>query len=394
MEGVSRHNGKAMRFEEGVGQFNEYFFFREFTFSNNTFRPDPKEELELADNIIWLDNVLIVFQLKERKSPVRTTAEAEERWFNNKVQRQATRQMRNTLRYLRDQKEIELRNHAGHTSCLRPSEIDTIHKVVCYLADAALPQSLRLQKCHRSRTGGLVHLISYDDYLGIVRTLLTPPEVADYLSFRERVIERWEPEVAALPEQALVGQYLHGNVELRPSIEFTTNLSALDHRIEEWDMSSLIKLFPSRITGGDSTEYYCIVTEIAKLMRNELRQFKIRFRLAMEMARSGTFALPYRMACPRTECGFVFVPLVDEFIPDRQQGLINLTLACKYDLRLPKCIGVSFAPEDGGWYSVEWCYTESPWTPDIQLEKMLGQSNPFRDVRTKEIDRYDYSGDV
>lgn len=56
-----------MSFEDDLAAINEDYFFREFTFSKTTFRPDPNQEVELADSIIWIDEFLIVFQVKERK---------------------------------------------------------------------------------------------------------------------------------------------------------------------------------------------------------------------------------------------------------------------------------------------------------------------------------------
>lgn len=381
-----------MSFEKDISELNEYYFFREFTFSKNTFRPTPKKEAELADNIVWLDDLLIAYQLKEREAPEDTSPETEERWFERKVLTQATRQIRDTLSFLNEHEQIQLENHRGHTFQISVSSVTTIHKVVCYLAHEDLPKTSRDQKFHRSRTAGLIHMIPVNDYLGLLRTLLTPPEVAEYLAFREELIEKWEREIAQLPEQALVGQYLNGDIDAEPSIEFVEYLAALDHRVEEWDMSGVIKQFPDRVTtDNEPTDYYSIVSEIAKLKRNELREFKARFQLSMEKARANTFVKPYRMASPRTNCGFVFIPLTDKVVEHRQQGLQNLTYACKYDLKLPKCLGVSFAPEDGGWYSVEWCYMEFPWEQDEELEERLRQNSPFREVRTTELGRYTFT---
>ena len=48
------------------------------------------------------------------------------------------------------------------------------------------------------------------------------------------------------------------------------------------------------------------------LKRNELREFKIRFKLSVEKARANQFVRPYRIAFPRTSCGFVFIS--DHFV--------------------------------------------------------------------------------
>ena len=379
-----------MTFESEIARLNEHFFFKEFTYSKNTFRPHTSTEIELADSIIWLGELAIIFQLKERNISGSTTTEKEKKWFEKKVVTLATKQIRNSMAYLETHQSIRLKNHKGHDFELQPDDISILHKVVCYHNPHTLPEDYRNKKFHRSSTVGLIHYIPAYDYMGIVRTVLTPFELSEYLEFREELIEVWDTVVNSVPEPALMGQFLTGDIHQKPSRDYIQVLESLEHRAEEWDLSNLIKLFPDRVTtGGSSTDYYVIVSELAKLKRNELREFKKRFQLSMEKCRSGTFTSPYRMSSPRTQCAFVFIPLEKEMISYRQQGLINLTLACKYDLKMPKCVGISFSPDKDAWYSVEWCYLEVPWEYSEELNELLQKSNPFREVNTIVLNRYD-----
>lgn len=136
----------------------------------------------------------------------------------------------------------------------------------------------------------------------IVRTVLTLSELSEFLDFRHELIEKWSHVVSALPESALMGQYLAGAPDQRPDLEFIQALEALEHCVDEWDLSGIIKYFPERVTtNGTSTEYYAIVAELAKLNRNELQQFKTRFQLSMQKCASDNWVRPYRMATPRTD---------------------------------------------------------------------------------------------
>ncbi|WLT40650.1 hypothetical protein NON20_25805 (plasmid) [Synechocystis sp. B12] len=322
-----------MSFEEDIARLNEFYFFREFTFSENTFRKSPTEEVELADNIVWLDEPLIVYQLKERQPQSDTTSEKEQRWFKRKIVDSAKRQIRDTLNYLQNHSNIQIKNHRGHTFNITIESLDSIHKLVLYKAHELLPESCRKLKHHKSQTAGFIHFISSDDYLGIVKTLLTPAEVADYLAFREALVSRWQEDTLHLPEQALVGQYVSGSPEHRPDLHFIKYLNILEHQLQEWDMSGIISVFSDCITTGNHlTDYYYIVREIAKLNRNELREFKRRFELSMDKAKINEFTLPYRISLPRTTCGFVFIPfpLTHDFLESHQQCLQNLTYAHKY----------------------------------------------------------------
>src|SRR4030067_2780430 len=96
--------------ERYISELNSNVFFREFSFARNKFSPEPKRQLEFADHVVWLDNLLLTFQLKERNISENTNSKKEEKWFNDNVVREATKQVRNTLGYLRDYKEIHLTN--------------------------------------------------------------------------------------------------------------------------------------------------------------------------------------------------------------------------------------------------------------------------------------------
>jgi hypothetical protein len=381
-----------MSFADTLASLNEWHFFQEFVYSQNTFQPAPPQtEVELADSVLWLGDMLLAFQLKEREATEETTEAAERKWFEKKVLDQATRQIRDTLRYLEENKSISLKNHRGHERLLEPSKIARIHKLVVYLPSRQLPPDCLSQKYHESKTAGAIHIIPAHDYLGIVRTLLTPAEVADYLDFREELIGTWGRMINEIPEPALVGQFLDGDSSAKPSLNFLDRLKALEHRADEWDMSGIISKFPDRVTtNNDPTDYYPIVSELASLKRNELREFKIRFQLAVEKSRANEFTRPYRIAIPRTDCGFVFIPLTDDLFPHRRTALLNMTLAHKYDQHLSKCIGVTIGNHEQGWFHAEWCLANSPWQPDEEMDKLLAENSPFRSVKAGELPRYAY----
>lgn len=378
-----------MSFADQLAALNEWHFFREFTYSQTTFQPAPGQEVELADSLIWLGNALFAFQLKERMAEPGATADTEKRWFERKVLKQATKQMRDTVKYLQANNAIAVRNHRGHNFSLSFDSIRELHMLVVYLPDPALPADYLKVKFHRSRTAGLIHILPAHDYLGIVRTLLTPAEVTDYLNFRAELIDRWGDEVNEVPESALVGHYLGGDVEQPPAPAFAEQLARLHGTGEDWDMSGVIAMFPDRITtGAEPTDYYQVVRELALLRRGELREFKKRFTLSLEKARADELVLPYRMAIPRTGCGFVFVPVTKEFVTHRRVGLTNLTLAQKHDMKLAKCLGVSIADDENGWFTAEWCFVEFPWEENLEMDELLRTNSLFREVRITDLPRY------
>jgi hypothetical protein len=378
-----------MTFEDSIGQLNAAFFFREFSFSSNTFKPDPSAQVELADQVVWLDELLIAAQIKERNAPLRTTADKEKRWFTDEVVKKATRQMKDTLSYLNKYTNIQLANRRGHVFNLATAKVSTLHKLVIYNAHTMLPEECALQKFHRSRTAGILHLVSVADYLGILNTLVTPVEIGEYLCFRERLIERWESNVARVSEKALVGQYLMNRPEERPHSRFVAYVDALEQRQRDWDIAPLINLFLDRkTTNNPMAADYRVIKELAKLYRTDMAEFRKRWQFSMGKALADEFCQPHRFTAS-TGCGFVFVPLRREDLPNRRNALLNFTLLNKYDQRLDKCVGLSFIAEGkGSWCDVQWHLREFPWKQDAEVQLLLDKNYPLRPTKERRVERY------
>src|SRR5258707_8585735 len=166
-----------MSFEDDLGKLNESFFFREFTYSTNKFKPDRKNELELADAVVWLDDFLIVVQVKERFASFGATSTDEENWFKNEVLGKATAQVANTLRYFNTYDSIELTNRQGHKFNLARAKDKVIHKLAIYNSNKELPTSWASQKFRKHSIAGVIHIFRASDYLGMLQALVTPSEV-------------------------------------------------------------------------------------------------------------------------------------------------------------------------------------------------------------------------
>jgi hypothetical protein len=119
---------EAPTFADELAALNEWHFFREFVYSRATFRPLPGHEVELADNLVCLGDILIAYQLKERERVSGSDAGMERRWFKNKVLGKATRQIRDTVKYLRDHEAVELENARGHQAKVTFGSIRQLQK--------------------------------------------------------------------------------------------------------------------------------------------------------------------------------------------------------------------------------------------------------------------------
>jgi hypothetical protein len=397
MQGKSRAKtdaqGQPTDFESAVGQLNQDFFFRDFTYSTSTFTPEGGSEVELADNVVWLDDLFIVLQVKERHAPATTTAEKESKWFEAAVLKKATSQIRDTLKYLAEYATIELLNNRGQVFNVASADLSRIQKLVVHHPHKLLPDECRFQKYHQSRTAGIIHLIGSGDYFAILRTLITPVEIAEYLAFREALVIKNGAKTCEVSEKALVGQYIRGLSDATPSDEFEQYVDEVEQKGKSWDISRIIHLFPERRTTPIESEKvgYKVLKELAKLNRRQMAEFKKRFQLSMEKAKADAFCPPKRFGS-EGGCGFVFVPLQREDIPYWRNALLNFAGLNKYEQKLDRCIGVAFmAVGDGKSYDAQWCFLDFPWKEDPKLQAALDRSYPFGPVKVKRVERYGLS---
>lgn len=379
---------KMTESEKYIAELNSNFFFKEFTYSSTKFKFDKKgQELELADNVIWLDNLLLIYQIKERNKSGKSNIE---NWFKNKVLRKAVKQIKDTISYFEIYKEISIPNEKGHV--LNVSEARKIEpiKLIIYAPNHQFPDILRFQKFHKSKEIGCVHLFHIEDYLWICKYLITPFEIKEYLNFRELLFLKHDKELSNLPEQYVLGHYLETLDTSMLNPKYVENLKKLVHDEDEFDISFIIENFKGKIRiEPNSLDYYAIIKELAKLNRADLREFKKRYLLAIEKSKEQEFTIPYRITSLNSNCGFVFVPLEYERRKYWQNAIINFTEAHKYDQKLDKCVGmIVYQHPTEKYFDVNWCYSESNWEYNEGFEKLLKGNYPFRAVKMEKTYRY------
>ena len=380
-------------FEKLHSQLSENIYYKEFSFSKTDFTPTPGAKKEFADHVTWLDDLLIIYQLKERKPGETYSANSEGKWFENKVIKKAVKQVKDTLSFLEDNNEIELRNHKNHSFKVKRKDLRRILKVVIYAPSKFLPFECLQVKFKNSSSAGFIHLIPWKDYLGVCTTLITPAELAEYLEWRESVLKKWHSRIEMPSEKALVGQFLSIHLEEQPTEDYAYFVENLKDNPSDFDLSSFLEGMGEHIIyfEGFETElgYYDILTEFAKLPRGDLYELKKRILLCIQKVQEDKFMRPTRMVSSSTHCGFVLIPVRSEFFDHRKQGLRNFTQAAKYDSRLQKQAGISISMK-GDFFYIEWALLDYEWRYDDELEGELKRNNPFGKLKYELRPRYNF----
>ena len=127
--------------ERKIIELNNNYFFEEFTFGQNKFIDHSNgQELEFADNVIWIDDFFLIFQIKERNSEVEKNIE---NWFKSKIEKKAVQQIKNTLSYINKYDEILITNEKGVIHDIAKAKINVPLKLIVYNPGISFNQKLR-----------------------------------------------------------------------------------------------------------------------------------------------------------------------------------------------------------------------------------------------------------
>lgn len=365
--------------EAHIADLNSTYFFKEFSFSSTKFK-EKGEELELADNVVWLDDLLLITQIKERS---KSSDGNIENWFASKVLRKAVKQIKDTIKYFDNYKDISIENEKGHKLNIVEARKNTPIKLIAYHCNESLSKKNRFLKFYHSKDVGLIHLFHIEDYNGICNLLITPFEIRDYLIFRELLYLKHKDILNVYPEQYILGHYIETTDVSEINPQFIENLKNLVHDESDFDVSFIIENFKEKIRlNPEKLEYYSIIKEIAKLNRSDLRAFKERFKFVIDKAKNQEFNLPTRMTSLNSNCGFVFTVLEYNQRSKWRTALTNFIEAHKYDQRLDKTIGmiVYHNPNDK-YFDINWGLIEFEWEYNKEFEGVLKDNFPFRPVK-------------
>jgi len=381
--------------EKSVAYVNKNHFLQEFTYSMPLFLAQDRCEHEFADSVMWIDNLLVLIQIKERNLSAVIGDPANERsWYLRNVLKKRVTQLARTHDYLKSGQPLELRNDRGVKVRLDQGQAKDIYNLVVYAPSPLLSPQFINKKSYVSKRVGFVHLMEYAAYVNICTTLVTPFEIADYLIWRQTICLKKQNDCDAVSEKALVGQFLLGNDNADPSRHFEEYTDRLSRDIEEHNIYGILHKFLDRIQFGNTNkEYYFILKELAKLKRDMMRDFLDRYIWSMKECKKESPGLPRRMTIPAYDCSFIFIPLAAEE-SDRWHGFLeSFTHLNKHEFRTRKAIGITIAPapDSDMEHFVNWLYLDSEWKVDDETEKFLQENNPLRSTKMVKNPRYRFN---
>lgn len=292
--------------EKLLSSFSEDFFYKELVYADLKFVPEGGTEIELADLIINLEDVILAIQLKERNEKDRTQDKnVEEKWLKKKCKK-AKEQIKDTILFINNEK-VSFANARGKETKINPNA-EIVPLVV--FENVSISEYEHLLRSHT--TDGLsVNCMSIDDFQLMCQELVSPIEIIEYVKWRKVFYEKngainlliTETKKGfflskAQKQETLVHQYLYE--------QYGDDVLAEDNFYYELFRQYVSVLYEHIEVVSEPDGCYEVVKFLAHLFRDEIRCFVERVEKALVIAKRKRFELVGTLRNSQKEYAMVF----------------------------------------------------------------------------------------
>ena len=277
--------------EKLLSSFSENYFYKELVYADLKFTPTGGTEIELADLIINLEDIILAIQLKERNEKDRTQDKnIEEKWLKKKCKK-AKEQIKDTISYITSEK-VSFINARGKKTIINP-RAEVVPLVV--FENDSISEYEHLLRNH-TNDGLAVNCMSIDDFKLMCKQLLSPIEIIEYLKWREAFYKKNGPINLLITEtnngfvlskpqmnENLVQQYLYE--------KYGENAIYEDRLYYELFRQYVSVLYEHRQMESEINGCYEVIKFLAHLFRDEIKCFVERTEKALLIAKTKKFNL-------------------------------------------------------------------------------------------------------
>lgn len=268
--------------EKLLSSFSEKIFYKELVYSNLKFIPNGGTEVELADLIINLEDIVLAIQLKERnKSSQSNDSKKEEKWLLKRC-KEAKKQVEDTISYINNE-EVIFENSRGKRTRIN-SNAEIVPLIV--FENSNILEYEHLIRNH-SKEGLIVNCISMEDFKLMCMELMSPIEIIDYIKWRQKFYQQNNDIDVLITDtengffiskpqmkETLVQQYLYEQYGEKILNENTSYLGIFKGYVSV--------LFEHTVESSSMDACYEIVNFLAHLYRDEIKGFVERVKKAIE----------------------------------------------------------------------------------------------------------------
>lgn len=294
--------------EKLMSSFSEKYFYKELVYSDLKFNLQNGKgtEVELADLIINLEDIVLAIQLKERNEKDRTQDKSiEEKWLKKKCKK-AKEQIKDTISYVNNEK-VSFVNARGKETRINP-KAEVVPLVV--FENASILEYDHLLRSHTGE-GLTVNCMSIEDFQFMCQELMSPIEIIEYIKWRQDFYEKNGVINLLITEtergfflskphkhEILVHQYLYER--------YGDEALLVDSFYFELFRQYVSVLYEHTEEVSEPDGCYEVVRFMAHLFRDEIKCFAERVEKALVIAKEKRFELVGTLRNVKSEHAIVF----------------------------------------------------------------------------------------
>ena len=161
------------RSEEITSEISKKFFLTQYIY-NDLYVKEGSNEKEFCDCLLEFSNAYICIQIKEKDSSSTLTPEE---WFGKKVLKNATKQTRDTIAFLKDENNIIFSKNGEF--CIDRTK--SLVPVLVFL-NPDIESYPRVKYSQHIKTP--INIFSYEDFKIMLETVVLPYDIINYLVYR------------------------------------------------------------------------------------------------------------------------------------------------------------------------------------------------------------------
>lgn len=169
--------------EQIVYKITRRHFYDLYVFVNPKLKID-LGEVEIADVLILIGNVIVSIQIKEKNKSGKLDNET---WFQKKIIKEANKQHKNTLKYLLEN-TITFKN-SNEEKVIQYQESE--HNIM-FMTIFENEEMTEYKRYYKSSSVGEYPIFSIDDFTLICNDLLTPRDILSFVPFRNELVKEYE----------------------------------------------------------------------------------------------------------------------------------------------------------------------------------------------------------
>lgn len=253
--------------EEICKELGNLYFFKELVKSNLLYITDKKEEKELADVLMRVDNYILTIQIKEKTT---NTSNNIDNWLNNKVYKVAKNQIKISVQEII--KKINFKEDEN------ADILDNIYKctIVPIIIFDIGDENIKYQRSYESKTSNLkINIFNIKDFETMCKRLISPMEMIRYLNERiaysnnnNLIYENEKRTILGknINENAMLNFYIE-KYELDYSKENIDKLSIFNNYLSLFEKHCInnkeqYKIFIKFLSSLYAKEIYCLIDRL------------------------------------------------------------------------------------------------------------------------------------